>query len=374
MESIIYILIIILIIYIIFNTYNICENFDNFKTEKQYDLKRDIEMKDSNRITTIDEPIEYKYLTFVVHVDVDNKYDYHIIKTYKEVLKRQPKSQELNNERQKLLTGERTIDFLYIILYNSIEYENEMMMQMNTIDRGLENAIFKEKLYKFIENLYKRYVSKDKIISRKLLSYLADIYRHLYFDTYLFIGFLTMKNYKTFEKDLLSQPIVNKYILKELFDKYTDMERITLFGNELKEKDLKDGKSDILEGTLDIDELRNKILLTETEKDVEETTQKIINYVNNKDKKEVVSDVKEESNSKQCTNCRYYDPMLPNKPDYISKNGKAPICTSLNQKQLVKPIFTNDKMNFQGTDINEDTSVGTIMPKFIFHEYIEKDE
>jgi hypothetical protein len=51
---------------------------------------------------------------------------------------------------------------------------------------------------------------------------------------------------------------------------------------------------------------------------------------------------------------------------------KAPICTSLGQKQLAQPIFTESKLLFQGTDIRTaytDTQVGSIMPKFIYKEY-----
>lgn len=48
------------------------------------------------------------------------------------------------------------------------------------------------------------------------------------------------------------------------------------------------------------------------------------------------------------------------------------ICTSLNQPQLTQPVFTESKLLFQGTSLDqafEDTQVGSIMPKFEYREY-----
>ena len=51
---------------------------------------------------------------------------------------------------------------------------------------------------------------------------------------------------------------------------------------------------------------------------------------------------------------------------------KPPICTSLGQKQLEMPVFTESKLLFQGTELERaftDTQVGSIMPKFEYKEY-----
>ena len=69
---------------------------------------------------------------------------------------------------------------------------------------------------------------------------------------------------------------------------------------------------------------------------------------------------------------RVYEPMKHNN-SYILPNGyKAPICTSLGQDTLTQPVFTQSKLLFQGTDLNdafEKSQIGSIMPKFIFKEY-----
>ena len=58
---------------------------------------------------------------------------------------------------------------------------------------------------------------------------------------------------------------------------------------------------------------------------------------------------------------------------YILPDGyKAPICTSLGQDTLTQPVFTQSKLLFQGTDLNdafEKSQIGSIMPKFIYKEY-----
>ena len=69
---------------------------------------------------------------------------------------------------------------------------------------------------------------------------------------------------------------------------------------------------------------------------------------------------------------RVYNPMKHNNNYQLPDGYKAPICTSLGQKQLAQPIFTESKLLFQGTDLKTaftETQVGSIMPKFIYKEY-----
>jgi len=69
---------------------------------------------------------------------------------------------------------------------------------------------------------------------------------------------------------------------------------------------------------------------------------------------------------------RVYDPMKHNNNYQLPDGYKAPICTSLGQKQLAQPIFTESKLLFQGTDLKTaytEMQVGSIMPKFIYKEY-----
>ena len=48
---------------------------------------------------------------------------------------------------------------------------------------------------------------------------------------------------------------------------------------------------------------------------------------------------------------------------------QPPVCTSLGQKPMIQPLYENSSL-LLGTPIDEDTSVGTIMPKFEYKEYI----
>jgi hypothetical protein len=383
-EKYIIFIIIILIFYILINGYfliiepfdntsyiksNLNNEIENIKTIQQYNLKRDVISLDSNKIQSIEDPISEKYLTFRnndINTESINTYDFNIIQAFKQILNRQPNSDEIMLYKIKLSTGEINISFLYMILYNTTEYENIMMLQLNDIDRGLENAIFKNKLYDLIKKLYNRYV-KTKI-NNNILSPLRDVYIHLHFDIYLFISFLNLKNYKPFEKEVLNTPVLNKYILKEIFDKYIDLSLLLQFANSLKEIDLKDGKSSILNETFDMKSINNnEILLQETDTNMKDTTTKILDYINSSHISEAV-DTKNYINNGPY--CRYYNPSAPNKSEYKSNINKPPICTSLNQPQLVQPLFINDSMNFQGTNLNMDTSIGSIMPKFEFNEYI----
>ena len=69
---------------------------------------------------------------------------------------------------------------------------------------------------------------------------------------------------------------------------------------------------------------------------------------------------------------RVYEPMKHNNSYKLPDGYKAPICTSLGQKELTQPIFTESKLLFQGTDLETaftETQIGSIMPKFIYKEY-----
>jgi len=50
-------------------------------------------------------------------------------------------------------------------------------------------------------------------------------------------------------------------------------------------------------------------------------------------------------------------------------NYRPPVCTTLGQKPLTQPMMDSSKL-LLGTPLDEDTQVGTIMPKFTYGEYI----
>jgi hypothetical protein len=69
---------------------------------------------------------------------------------------------------------------------------------------------------------------------------------------------------------------------------------------------------------------------------------------------------------------RVFEPMKRNNSYILPDGYKAPICTTLGQDTLTQPVFTQSKLLFQGTDLNdafENSQVGSIMPKFIYKEY-----
>jgi hypothetical protein len=70
---------------------------------------------------------------------------------------------------------------------------------------------------------------------------------------------------------------------------------------------------------------------------------------------------------------RVYNPIEYKQRSYTGDpRFRPPICTSLGQKPLEQPIFTESKLLFQGAEIDkafEETQVGSIMPKFVYKEY-----
>ena len=104
-------------------------------------------------------------------------------------------------------------------------------------------------------------------------------------------------------------------------------------------------------------------------------------------KDEVIKDevIKEELTIKDNTNdtikelpentelyVRIYNPAKRNMSYILPDGYKAPICTTLGQDSIAQPVFTQSKLLFQGTELDdafEKSQIGSIMPKFDYKEY-----
>lgn len=351
MKLVIVILLVILIVYILYSRVRCVK-------ERMYDLKRDVASRQSEDVLemSIETPIKESYLPHEVDIgytELDTIYNYRIIMIYKEVLERQPRVRELNMNRMKFITGERDGDFLRVILYNSIEYMNIMDMQSNSVQTQLEFSVMMRKLYDIISSLYKQHVERD--VNEEMLSTLRDVMIHLRFDLYMFVAVLKDKKYKQFEDDILSETVLTKYVVHEIFYRHFELERLKMAAELIKEEDLKDGGSSLLDSVFAVDYLRKK-REEEESRLREEAKKKVIEYANNRR-----CDFKKE---------KVYDPIDHKKPYKSSWANRPPICTTLGQSSNKVGVLIGSN-NWTTIKESKETGVGSIMPKFEFREYVE---
>lgn len=209
-------------------------------------------------------PIPLKYMPKYVEIGetvFDTQYDYVIVRAFREAYDRQPKREELLRYRRMFLSGEVDKEFLYIILYNTIEHSHHKDLQSDDVQVGLEQAIWKKKLYVIIKDLYRRYTKKDMEDKDKLWVALKNILIHLRFNLYMFVAVLTDNNYEAMEQAIMdtNEVKMDEFKLYEIFYTYIDPMITQRIANVMKERDVKNGGSSVLNGSLeDIEKMLEK--------------------------------------------------------------------------------------------------------------------
>ena len=413
--------IIVILILIFFLILLIQSNFvkETFITQKDLD---DIK-KYSGRLTiesyeTIDIPISDSLIPYNPKSKIELS-EYEVIDLTKSILQRPPTIQEMKK------FAYYTSNDLKEYLYNLPEYDKLIKTQDNHVNNGIEGAIAKKNIINRIMIIYSTITKKDLPI--KMMTPLRDCFIHLQLNEYLFTAMLESYNYSKFEVDVLSAYVLTKKVLLYLFNKHFNVlelklvaqDKINAVNNKSTDfsKELDSIKKDILsiaDNDL-VDTIKNSFpnvfneILKSTLKDdpVDEATMAKIKTTPNKTdidllnqylksierfipkkeiKEEEKKEIKEELTINNNTNkalaafpenselyVRLYNPVKRNTTYTNIPDGyKPPICTTLGQDTLTQPVFTQSKLLFQGTDLNdafEKSQIGSIMPKFIFKEY-----
>ena len=413
--------IIVILILIFFLILLIQSNFvkETFITQKDLD---DIK-KYSGRLTiesyeTIDIPISDSLIPYNPKSKIELS-EYEVIDLTKSILQRPPTIQEMKK------FAYYTSNDLKEYLYNLPEYDKLIKTQDNHVNNGIEGAIAKKNIINRIMIIYSTITKKDLPI--KMMTPLRDCFIHLQLNEYLFSAMLESYNYSKFEVDVLSAYVLTKKVLLYLFDKHFNVlelklvaqDKINAVNNKSTDfsKELDSIKKDILsiaDNDL-VDTIKNSFpnvfneILKSTLKDdpVDEATmaknkttpnktdidllnqylKSVERFIPEKEiKKEEKKEIKEELTINNNTNkalaafpenselyVRLYNPVKRNTTYTNIPDGyKPPICTTLGQDTLTQPVFTQSKLLFQGTDLNdafEKSQIGSIMPKFIFKEY-----
>ena len=419
--SIIIIIILIIFLVILLHSSYYTETFISNKALNEIkNYKGKIDNND-----TIEKPISDSLIPYNPKSKIELS-EYDVIELFKSIMQRPPTISEMK-KYVYLKSNE-----LKELLYNSAEYDKLIKTQDNNVNNGIEGAIARKNIINRIMKIYSN-VYKNELPIKMMLP-LRDCFIYLQINEYLFIAMLESYNYKKFEADVLSTYVLTKKILLELFNKHFNALELKIIAQEKINKsnniitsiasDINDIKSELLNITSiggndnitdyikntfpnvfnnlvsnttttekyenkDINE-NNKLIsnATTTEKyenkDINENNKLISNatttekYENNDIKEHL--EINEDKIKKKVKSLpddseiyvRVYDPVTHNRSYLNDYKYKAPVCTSLGQKQLTQPIFTESKLLFQGMDLDkafEDTQVGSIMPKFVYREY-----
>ncbi len=366
---------------------------------------------------TIEDLIELSYLPFNPY-EKDEQTEYDVIDLYKKILDRLPTSLEI---KYGILTSKLK---LIEDLYNSPEYDKLFKVQNNDANGNIEGSIAKRNLIKRLSDLYKKTYSKD--VPDRMVMPLRDCYIHLRCNYYLFMAMIQSKTYPNFENDVLTTTVITKKNLLEKFDKYfnllelkllaEDKAKVNKTSSDIKYSNIEDefkkyynaipmNVNKEISGKINLNELKS--YLTDTQKEGLNVTECYQNSNNDNNaqlstrepEKKCSTQSKELNDFKKLINAREPEKLKDDVIKKIPKNSEVyvriydpinykqtykgsledtknlyrpPVCTSLGQAQLTKPIFTESKLLFQGTDIErafEETQVGSIMPKFTYREY-----
>ena len=398
--SIIIIIILIIFLVILLHSSYYTETFISNKALNEIkNYKGKIDNND-----TIEKPISDSLIPYNPKSKIELS-EYDVIELFKSIMQRPPTISEMK-KYVYLKSNE-----LKELLYNSAEYDKLIKTQDNNVNNGIEGAIARKNIINRIMKIYSN-VYKNELPIKMMLP-LRDCFIYLQINEYLFIAMLESYNYKKFEADVLSTYVLTKKILLELFNKHFNALELKIIAQEKINKsnniitsiasDINDIKSELLNitsigGNDNItDYIKNTFpnvfnnLVSNTtttekyeNKDINENNKLISNatttekYENNDIKEHL--EINEDKIKKKVKNLpddseiyvRVYDPVTHNRSYLNDYKYKAPVCTSLGQKQLTQPIFTESKLLFQGMDLDkafEDTQVGSIMPKFVYREY-----
>ena len=402
--SVIVILILLLLLLLLIQSSFIKETFAVSQKDlddiKNYKGRLTIEGYD-----TIDDPISDSLIPYNPKTKVELN-EYEVIELTKSILQRPPTIEEMT--KYSYLSSNNLKEYLY----NSPEYDKLIKTQDNHVNNGIEGAIAKKNLINRIMAIYSNIIKKELPV--KMMLVLRDCFIHLQLNEYLFVAMLESFNYTKFEVDVLSTYVLTKKVLLHLFNKHFNVLELKLIAQDK----INTSNNKILDFTKEIEEIKNDILSLGDNKVVNTIKTTFPNVFNEIVKSTLKSDIssnttdldiinkylkgienyenihkeeKEEEKKEKIEEkltidnevinklpekselyVRVYDPVKRNMSYIVPDGYKPPICTSLGQDNLTQPVFTQSKLLFQGTDLNdafEKSQIGSIMPKFIYKEY-----
>lgn len=197
--------------------------------------------KENNNKFKFNDPISDSYLPYHTNIPefnrdnfgMDNEIEYKIIRTFKELLYRQPTSREINEYKIKIKNYNITINDIRKMIINSDEYKNVISMQNNDTNRLLVyNSLMNDLHNTLADNYYKEL---NEEIPDYLLKPVTSVYKlKLGYNEYMLRALYVNSKFNDFKDDIRMNKDINENNIEMIYDKY------------FTTKDLKDKANDIL--------------------------------------------------------------------------------------------------------------------------------
>lgn len=239
---------VIITAYIIFVGMRVCSNRECFAVDilkdKDVDLTAEYQKmslaalmnKDPNMADPIgDANMPYSQNIYDKNIAEKNINEYDIITIYKQVLDRNPRSDELEKAATQFANGELNAAQLKMYLLNSNEYSLNVKLQSNTVNDDVEYRYAKEDIILMIAKMYFDELKVEA--PKRMLLPLKDVFVLLDNDKYLFRALLVHENYRKFEDEVMGSNLMKKENILETFEKHFVMADLKLKANDIKRYD-----------------------------------------------------------------------------------------------------------------------------------------
>ena len=197
--------------------------------------------KESNNKLKFNDPISDSYLPYHNNIPdfnrdsygIDNEIEYKIIRTYKELLYRQPTPREINEYKIKIKNYNINLNDIRKMIINSDEYKTVISMQNNDTNRLLVYNSQMNDLHNIIADNYYKELNEE--MPNYLLKPVTSVYKlKLGYNEYMLRALYVNSKFKDFKDDINLNKDINENNIEMIFEKY------------FKTKDLKDKANDIL--------------------------------------------------------------------------------------------------------------------------------
>jgi len=312
--------------------------------------------------------------TFAMPLTASDSVEDNVIRIYNGVLERNPNSKELIDETRKITSNVMTYDGLKQRLVDSDEYARFVKMQSNAMAPELNKVISDRSLLTRMSEIYTIELKRD--VPGYMVLPLKDIFIRLEYNEQTQRAMYRHLKYNYFEQDVKFIQGVNHQQLMDLFDKYFIVSQLLTAGAAIHPIP---SSSDTAPFGADP---RDLIYRTPHDKDADSSS-----FLKNIAKNAAGvfnlngagKNVATTSNTVTGDGSGYIDipthqgdMVLDPALAWSVPQQRAPVCTTLGQKQLIQPVFVDNSKLLLGTPLDDaaHTTVGSIMPSFEYKEFV----
>ena len=317
-------------------------------------------------------------LTSMQEVDA-TKPDYQIMLVYDEILMRQPTPVELSTQRNAITSGMKNMDGLRRELRDSDEYVRMLKTQSNALMPELPKLINDKDLFDLIAYMYK--VERKKEMPRDVMLPLRDVYIYLSYNNARFRAFLRLHNYEELEAAIRRDPNFDKEALLTWMDENVDQKELNELTRAVEAEIAEQNKANAAvagrssaPASAGVVSAGPASCVACPASGLEGQSPEFLSYMQSK------CDANKNGDAVKCPPPqKLYLPThegnMVLRPEYAWRmpEQRPPVCTQLGGTTPVAPLMFNSKL-LLGTPLEEsqeNTSVGSIMPKFDYKAYIE---